>query len=101
MHELIKNAHIHLLPSLNVTGIKIKLLNALFNGRFILTNKASVNGTGLESLCHIAETGKEYVEKINRIFELSFSQNEISSRKNILGKIYDNEKNARQLIKWL
>jgi hypothetical protein len=101
MQELITNAHIHLLPSLNVTGIKIKLLNALFNGRFIITNQASVMGTGLESLCQIAETGKEYLKKINEMFELSFSQNEITSRKNILGKMYDNEKNARQLIKWL
>ncbi|MEO7835865.1 MAG: glycosyltransferase, partial [Ginsengibacter sp.] len=37
MSELIKNAHIHLLPSFNTTGIKIKLLNALFNGRFVIT----------------------------------------------------------------
>ena len=101
MQQLIKKAHIHLLPSLNVTGIKIKLLNALFNGRFILTNKASVNGTGLESLCHLAETGKEYLKKINEMFDLSFSQNEIDNRKNILAKIYDNKENVRQLIKWL
>jgi hypothetical protein len=101
IQELIKNAHIHLLPSFNVTGIKIKLLNALFNGRFILTNEASVRGTGLERLCHLAETGKEYLTKINGMFDLSFSQNEIYNRKNILAKIYDNKKNARQLIKWL
>ena len=30
MDELIKNAHVHLLPSFNTTGIKIKLLIALF-----------------------------------------------------------------------
>ena len=101
MEDLIKNAHIHLLPSFNSTGIKIKLLNALFNGRFIITNLASLEGTGLESLCEIAEEGKGYLEKINELFELSFSENEIIKRKKILDKIYDNEKNAQQLMKWL
>ena len=38
MNELINKAQIHLLPSFNTTGIKIKLLNALFNGRYCLAN---------------------------------------------------------------
>ena len=101
MEDLIKNAHIHLLPSFNLTGIKIKLLNALFNGRFIITNSASLEGTGLASLCEIAEEGNDYLKKINELFELSFSQNEIIKRKKILTKMYDNEKNAQQLMKWL
>ena len=40
MDELIKKAHIHILPSFNKTGIKIKLLHALFIGRFVVTNLA-------------------------------------------------------------
>ena len=101
MEELIKNAHIHLLPSFNSTGIKIKLLNALFNGRFIITNAVSVGGTELESLCYIAENAKQYIEQIREIKELSFSENEIFKRKDILDKLYNNGKNAKQLMKWL
>ncbi len=101
MEELIKDAHIHLLPSFNSTGIKIKLLNALFNGRFVITNAVSLEGTGLESLCEIAEDGNGYVKRIKELFALSFSQNEIIKRKEILCKMYDNEKNARQFMKWL
>lgn len=101
MDDLIKNAHIHLLPSFNSTGIKIKLLNALFNGRFILTNSASVEGTGLETLCDIAESPNEYIQRLKELFEISFGENEISKRKEILTRMYDNEKNARQLMKWL
>lgn len=101
MEELIKNAHIHLLPSFNATGIKIKLLNALFNGRFIITNYASVEGTGLESLCVIAESVDEYKQKLKEIFELSFPEKEILKRKEILTAMFDNEKNASQLMKWL
>ena len=101
MQELIKDAHIHLLPSFNSTGIKIKLLNALFNGRFIITNAASLEGTGLESLCELAEGPSDYVKKITELFEISFAENEISKRKEILETMYNNEKNARELISLL
>jgi hypothetical protein len=76
-------------------------LNALFNGRFIITNAVSLGGTELESLCYIAENAKQYIEQIREIKELSFSENEIFKRKEILDKLYDNGKNAKQLMKWL
>jgi len=101
MEDLIKNAHIHLLPSFNSTGIKIKLLNALFNGRFVITNPASLEGTGLERLCEIAEEGNDFLKKINELFAIPFSQKQVIERKKILERKYDNEKNAQQLMKWL
>jgi glycosyltransferase involved in cell wall biosynthesis len=101
MDTLIRSAHIHLLPSFNLTGIKIKLLNALFNGRFIITNSASVEGTGLKDLCMIAEDAKDYKEKLSQLSELPFTEKEIVKRKEILSSMYDNEKNAQQLIRWL
>jgi len=101
MEELIKNAHIHLLPSFNSTGIKIKLLNALFNGRFIITNAASLEGTGLETFCELAETPNEYIAKIQKLFEIPFTENDINKRKEILETMYDNEKNGQQLMSWL
>jgi glycosyltransferase involved in cell wall biosynthesis len=101
MEELIKNAHIHLLPSFNTTGIKIKLLNALFNGRFIITNAASVAGTGLETLCKIAEDPSEYKNTIKQLMQLFFTQDEVNKRNEILKREYNNGKNAEQLMKWL
>ncbi len=47
MTELIREAQINILPSFNTTGIKIKLLNAIFNGRHCLVNPAAIAGTGL------------------------------------------------------
>ena len=101
MEELIKNAHIHLLPSFNFTGIKIKLLNALFNGRFIVTNAASVEGTRFETLCEIAETSSAYKKAIEELFQIPFTENEINKRNQILKSEFDSEKNASQLMKWL
>jgi len=101
MEELIKKAHIHLLPSFNSTGIKIKLLHALFNGRFIITNAASVKGTGLESLCEIAEDSSAYKIKINELFEKKFTEMDIEKRSFLLKAIYNNEKNAKLLIQMI
>lgn len=101
MEELIKNAHVHPLPSFNTTGIKIKLLIALFKGRFVVTNAASLEGTRLEPLCDKAETPSAYKDKIEKLFKTSFTENDIIKRKDILNSLYDSEKNAHQLIKWL
>ena len=101
MNDLVQNAHIHLLPSFNSTGIKIKLLNALFNGRFVITNAAALDGTGLRTLCMIAEDADEYKTKISELMSLSFSETEIAKRRELLSSIFNNEKNARQLMMWL
>ena len=101
MDELIKNAHIHLLPSFNTTGIKIKLLIALFKGRFVVTNAASLAGTHLERICDQADTQLEYTDRIEKLFKSSFTENDIIKRKEILNSLYDNEKNANQVMKWL
>ena len=98
MGELIKNAHVHLLPSFNTTGIKIKLLIALFKGRFVVTNDAGLQGAHLEALCDKAETPSAYIEKIKILFKTSFTENDIIKRKEILNMLYDNEKNARKLM---
>ncbi len=101
MKELITNAHIHLLPSFNTTGIKMKLLIALFKGRFIVTNSAALEGTHLESLCYKAETPLAFIQTIKDLFQVPFTENEINKRKAVLNDFYDNEKNAFKLMKWL
>ena len=58
MADIISKAHIHVLPSFNNTGIKIKLLNALFNGRHCVVNDQMVAGTPLGILCHVVNTAR-------------------------------------------
>ena len=101
MEELIANAHIHLLPSFNSTGIKIKLLHALFNGRFVITNEASLKGTGLESLAEIAEDATAYKQKIAKLFREDFTETDIHKRAGVLENKYNNLENARLLIQWI
>lgn len=94
MGGLIANAQLHLLPSFNATGIKIKLLNALYNGRFCIVNNATIKNSGLEQLCIVANTAAQFQEKIRTYFPQSFTQSELDFRKSILDSIYDNNKNA-------
>jgi predicted nuclease with TOPRIM domain len=76
-------------------------LNALFNGRFIITNQASLEGTGLETLCEIADTPRDYKEIIQRLSAASFFEEEVIKRNTILQSKYNTDKNVQKLIKWL
>lgn len=98
MNELICNAQINILPSFNSAGLKIKLLHTLFKGRHCLVNKATINGTGLESLCHTAETGEEFTTIIKQMFDQPFTINEIEKRNELLKKEFDNKTNAELLM---
>ena len=98
MQKLVADAQIHVLPSLNNTGVKLKLINALFNGRHCLANNAGVKGSELESLCHIAENADSFRKKVNHLFQLDFTKEEIDRRKILLSQLFDNQSNAKKLI---
>jgi hypothetical protein len=97
LENLIQNAHIHVLPSFNETGVKLKLLHALFHGRFCLTNVSGVEGSGLDEFVFTTESGSEFASKIQELMKISFTENDIHYRKHILD-LYNNEKNAMNFI---
>ncbi|MBP6286852.1 MAG: glycosyltransferase [Ferruginibacter sp.] len=101
MQDIICKAHVHVLPSLNNTGIKLKLLNALFNGRYCLVNKAAVNGSGLEPYCRIAETEEGFQQAIKELYETPFTEEEAQRRQGLLQTGFNTEKNVRELMTFL
>lgn len=101
MQDMISKAHVHVLPSLNNTGVKLKLLNAMFNGRHCLVNEAGVQGSGLETFCHIATDAVSFQQKIEALYEQRFTEQEMQQRQRLLQTLYNNEQNARQLMKFL
>ncbi|MEO5783149.1 MAG: glycosyltransferase [Ginsengibacter sp.] len=101
MNELINDAQINILPSFNSSGIKIKLLNALFIGRHCIVNDATVSETGLESLCHLAETEEEFKDAIKQLFDEPFAANEIEQRNQLLKKEFNNKTNSELLMQWI
>jgi len=98
MKYLIINAHIHLLITFQDTGIKLKLINALFGGRFSLTNHTMINNTHLENLVYSAKTPDEFVRLITQLMPQSFSPNLLNKREQLLLKNVNNNLNAQKLI---
>ena len=101
MQDLIEKAQLNLIPSFNSTGIKVKLVNALFNGRHCLVNDSTVNGTGLESLCHIATNDGDFIRNIVDLYKSPFQQEDIAMRQNVLLKMFNNQRNAKQMVTWI
>jgi len=101
MQDMIGKAHVHVLPSFNNTGIKLKLLNALFNGRHCLVNKAAVEGSGLESFCHVADDVSGFQKNIEALYQQPFTGEEIQQRQQLLLTTYNNETNTLELIRSL
>jgi hypothetical protein len=101
MQELIAKAHINIIPSFSNTGIKLKLLNALFNGRHCIVNDNTVAGTGFEHLCHIANTTEHLKDLIAQLYYQPFREDEVQARKIILEHHFNNEVNAGKLIQMI
>lgn len=98
LNELIQNAQINVLPSFNKTGVKLKLINALYNGRHCVVNEEAVSGSGLEDACHIGTTSNAIASIITQLYHHPFSEEEINLRRRLLGRIFNNKQNAQQLI---
>jgi hypothetical protein len=96
--ELIKNAQINVLPTFQATGIKLKLLVALFTGRHCIVNSPMVVNTGLEQLCSIKDSADEMAKEIIRLFETPFDMEEKQKRELILSENFSNSKNVKKLI---
>ena len=99
MFDLIKNAHVNILVTFQATGLKLKLLNTLYNGRSCLVNDKMLNGTGLEELCETGNTPQALRQKLSTLFPSEFDQSQIEKRKNVLSKNFSNGHNADKLIK--
>jgi glycosyltransferase involved in cell wall biosynthesis len=98
IHQLIADAHVNVLPTFQPTGIKLKLLSALFNGKFCLVNTPMVENTGLEQLCTIADTPQDMREQLNRLMKSDFTEIDLALRKEILEEEFSNSKNVEKLL---
>jgi len=99
MQDMIAKAQINMLPCFNNTGIKIKLLNALYNGRHCVVNEAMVNGTSFGELCHVAESADAFRERIEQLYHQPFTNAEREARKMLLCNHFNNEAGAKQMVK--
>jgi len=100
LDQQIENAQVNVLPTFQATGIKLKLLSALYKGRFCVVNKEMIENTGLENACTIGESAEELTELIQEKFKQSFTAEHIDKRRNVLTK-FSNLHNAEIVMELL
>ena len=98
--ELLEKAQINVLPTFQKTGIKLKLINTLYNGRFCLVTNKMVEDTGLEGLCEIATTKEDFTKKINKLINKDYT-NEITQQREKTLRPFKVEVNAQKIVKLL
>lgn len=88
LNELLQNAHINILITAQKTGIKLKLLNALYKGKFVIANNEMIDDTGLESLCVKANTKQEILIKTKKIMQKDYTLDDKNKRLKVLKSIH-------------
>lgn len=97
LNQLIQHAQVHVLPAFQNTGIKLKLLHALYAGRHIIANKAMLEGTGLGEQITLAETPAEWQNSLRACFETPFTEADIKHRQEVVATL----QGAQEMATWL
>jgi hypothetical protein len=101
MTELIQNAHVHLLFTNQPTGLKLKLINVLYSGKFIVCNPQMLAGTGdLNQLVSVANSPSDFKQLVDELMHKSFDEQEFIKRKEYLIP-FDNEQKTLKLLSFI
>lgn len=98
MDSLIREAHVNLLYSFQTSGSKLKLVNALFKGRFSVVNDHMVAGTNLDKYVQVRNSSSAIKQTIEALFSRPFDQSQIDLRKAGLEVEYSNLQNTQKLL---
>ncbi|MCF8232071.1 MAG: glycosyltransferase [Bacteroidales bacterium] len=98
MFQLIREAQVHVLITFQATGLKLKLLNTLYNGRHILVNPAMVSGTLAEDICEQGRDANELRSKLTTLMKESFDESAMKKRKKLLERYYSNGTNVNRMM---
>ena len=101
MCELISTAQVNILVTFQPTGLKLKLLNALFNGRYCLVNPGMFSGTELGELCEIGANAQELRQKVEELMHQPFNEERLYLRREKLLKWHSNRENCIRLLNLL
>lgn len=94
MKELMVQAHIHLLPNKQPTGMKIKWINALFTARFIIVNPDISAQSQDDAGVFVIEDETHVRNQILQLQNQEFEPEQLTQRRRWLGEKYSNGKNA-------
>lgn len=99
LDQLLKDAHVNVFPFFNTAGVKVKLVHALFKGRFVVTNTPDNLSQSLAGLCTFAQSKEDFRQAVQELMEIEFPEAEKIKRKEILARYYDPFINTQRLIR--
>ena len=98
MEALVKGAQINIFVTGQATGLKLKLLNALYSGRHVVVNSKMLAGSGLDAFCYVANDSQAQIALCNKLMQMPFTGQMIKERRNRMSLTYSNSANAEKLI---
>lgn len=101
LQDLIRNAHINILVTTQSTGLKLKLLNALFNGRYCVVNDKMVEGLDINDLCVVANTADEIKTVVADLMTKPFVEEQVAIRKSRMDAFYNSSRATDRLVELL
>ncbi len=101
LQDLIRNAQINILVTAQSTGLKLKLLNALFNGRYCVVNDKMVEGLDINDLCIVANTGDEMKTVVSDLMTKPFVEEQVEIRKSRMDAFYNPSRATDKLVELL
>jgi hypothetical protein len=101
MNQLIRQAHVHVLPTFQATGIKLKLVNALYSGKHVVVNQNMVTGNEFAKFCMVCNTPVEWLNAVDMAFNTSINVELLNQLNTFLQNVYNDNNNAQKIISWL
>lgn len=98
LFDLIRHAHINILVTEQATGLKLKLLNTLFNGRFCLVNDKMVEGLDVNGLCYVVNDQNAIRFAVQELMPKRFDAHQIERRRKNMKNFYDIEEATDLLL---
>ena len=98
LNELILNAHIHLMHASQKSGLKLKLLKALFSGRHVIANKKMATEKSIAQHVTIAGSQAAWIKAIKKLMKQSFTE-EMRQERIKVCEDFSNENGAELILK--
>ena len=99
MDRLIQEARIHVLPTFQNTGFKLKLIHALTKGYgHCVANTPMLSDPALKRVCQVADSPQEWAEAIDRCADTQPTPSERAERLDFLHRAYNNKRNAEKIV---
>lgn len=99
LDKWMRQARCHVLPSFNRTGVKLKLIHALYAGGHCIVNAAAAAGSDLEQLCVVSSSAEAFREAICKHMKAPLGDDDYTARRSVLKRLFDPAMNAERLIR--